>query len=290
LTFDRTVFDGRENLVGDAKSDRDVPAITWIGHSTVLLELDGVRLITDPVLRSRIFYVRRVGPDAPPGTLDDLDAALVSHLHYDHLDTPSLTRLGRSLRVVAPLGSGKLLRRRGFTDVTEVDVGDEARVGAVSITATHAEHDGRRGLFGTAVPAVGFIVSGSVRVYFAGDTDLFDDMRTLADGLDVALLPVAGWGPRLPPGHLDPLGAAEALALLRPRTAVPIHWGTYRRMGLSSDPAELRAPAESFAEAARELAPDVDVRILPVGGRLELPLRSEGGELAGGRTHTGASA
>jgi L-ascorbate metabolism protein UlaG (beta-lactamase superfamily) len=86
-------------------------------------------------------------------------------------------------------------------------------------------------------------------------------------------LPIAGWGPRLPAGHLDPRRAAEALVRLRPKTAVPIHWGTYRRIGLSRDPATLREPAESFARLARELAPSVDVRVLPVGGTLTLPRR-----------------
>ena len=88
--------------------------------------------------------------------------------------------------------------------------------------------------------------------------------------LDVAILPVAGWGPRLPPGHLNPRLAAQALALLRPRVAIPVHWGTYRRIGLSRDPAVLREPAESFVELAAELAPDVDVRVLEPGGSVEV--------------------
>jgi L-ascorbate metabolism protein UlaG (beta-lactamase superfamily) len=246
--------------------------VMWVGHSTVLVELDGVRLLTDPVLRGRLAHLRRVGGRAEPGALRDLDAALVSHLHYDHLDLPSLERLGRSVHVVVPAGGGRLLRKRGFGSVEELQVGDEAHVGPVTIRATHAEHEGRRSPFGAAAPAVGYLVAGSARVYFAGDTDLFDAMSALAPGLDVALLPVAGWGPRLPAGHLGPREAAQALALLRPRVAVPIHWGTYRRIGLDRQAALLRAPAESFARLAEELAPDVDVRILPVGGQLELPV------------------
>ena len=244
--------------------------ITWFGHSTVLLELDGVRLLTDPLLRRRIIHVRRVAELPDRGGLRDLDAVLVSHLHYDHLDLRSLRRLGQSVPVVAPVGAGRVLRRRGFGRITEVDVGDEVTIGALRVRVTYAEHDSRRSLFGAQAPAVGYVVSGSAGVYFAGDTDLFDDMTTLASGLDVALLPVAGWGPRLPPGHLDPRGAAQALALLRPRLAVPIHWGTYRRIGLRRDSTLLRAPAEAFAEFAQELAPAVGVRILPVGGSLEL--------------------
>jgi L-ascorbate metabolism protein UlaG (beta-lactamase superfamily) len=244
--------------------------ITWIGHSTVLVELDGVRLVTDPVLRARVLHLRRTGP-VDWEALHDFDAALVSHAHYDHLDVRSLRRLDPSLPLITPRGAARLLRRRGFEHVAELEEGEERRVAALGIRATHAEHTGRRGLFGTRAAALGYLISGSARVYFAGDTDLFEGMSSLAPDLDVALLPVAGWGSRLPPGHLDPLRAAEALRLLRPRVAVPIHWGTYRRLGLNRDAATLREPAESFARLAAELAPEVDVRVVPVGGTLDLP-------------------
>ncbi|MFL5945753.1 MAG: MBL fold metallo-hydrolase [Gaiellaceae bacterium] len=244
--------------------------ITWLGHSTVLIELDGVRLLTDPVLRRRVGHLRRTtrGPDSQG--LRPVDATLISHLHYDHLDTRSLVSLGRAGRIVVPSVGVALLRRRGFRDVTGVDVGDETRFGPVTVRATYAEHDGRRTPFGGKADAVGYVVAGSACVYFAGDTDLFSGMTALSDDLDVALVPVAGWGPRLPAGHLDPERAAQALALLRPRVAIPIHWGTYRRIGLSSDPAALRAPAEQFAELAQELVPQVDVRVLPVGGSTDI--------------------
>ena len=262
------------------ETESNVLRITWIGHSTVLLELDGMRLLTDPVFRPRLAHLRRIGGRADPEALGEVDAVLVSHLHYDHLDLPSLARLGRSAHLVVPAGAGKLLRRRGFGRVTELDVGDEARVGSLAIRATHAVHEGRRIPIGRDIPAVGYLVAGSGRVYFAGDTDLFDGMSALAPGLDVALLPVSGWGLRVPAGHLDARGAAQALSLLRPRVAVPIHWGTYRLVGLSRDAAILREPAESFARHARELAPEVEVRIVPVGGSLLLPVPSLGGARA----------
>ena len=120
-----------------------------------------------------------------------------------------------------------------------------------------------------------YLVSGSSSTYFAGDTDLFAGMGSITDHLDVALLPVAGWGPRLPPGHLDPRTAAEALSLLRPRIAVPIHWGTYRRLGLSRDPLVLREPAEEFARLAAELMPEVEIRVLPVGGSVDIGMATK---------------
>ena len=257
-------------------TDTQATSITWIGHSTVLLEVDGLRLLTDPLLRPRFAHVRRVAPPPDADALADLDVVLISHVHYDHLDVPSLRRLGRSQHIVAPLGAGRLLRGRGFTDVTEVAVGDELELGTVTIRATRADHHPRRRPLGPEAPPVGYDVVGSSRVYFAGDTDVFDEMSGLVPGLDVALLPIAGWGSRVPKGHMDPLRAAQALALLRPRLAVPIHWGTYLRVRLPRHPEVLRAPAERFVELAHELAPEVDVRVLPVGGRLELPASGNG--------------
>jgi L-ascorbate metabolism protein UlaG (beta-lactamase superfamily) len=242
-----------------ARFDGSLARITWIGHSTVLIELDGVRLLTDPLLRSHVLHLRRVTARAAPP--DDVDAILISHAHYDHLDVNSLTQIG-TRRVVVPTGTAK--RVRGWLDdVVEVGVGDEVQVGPVTVTATRAEHGTER--------AVGYLITGSVRLYFAGDTDLFEGMREAAPGLDVALLPIAGWGPRLPPGHLDPLRAAQALELLHPRVAIPIHWGTYTRIGLSRDEA---APAKLFEELAATHTPDVDVHVLPVGGTVEIAVEA----------------
>jgi L-ascorbate metabolism protein UlaG (beta-lactamase superfamily) len=193
--------------------------------------------------------------------LAGIDAALVSHVHYDHLDRPSLRRLGADVTLVVPVGARRLLR--GFPDVREVDVGDEVRFGDVTVHATPAEHRSAR-LTLRSAPALGFVVSGSRRLYFAGDTDLFEGMAALAGSLDIALLPVAGWGPKVGPGHLDPERAAHALRLLRPRLAVPIHWGTLSlaHRSTSSD------PPEEFRRHAAELAPGVEVRVIEPGEAL----------------------
>jgi L-ascorbate metabolism protein UlaG (beta-lactamase superfamily) len=119
--------------------------------------------------------------------------------------------------------------------------------------------------------ALGYSVTGQKRIYFTGDTALFPDMAEIAARPDVALLPIWGWGPSLGPGHLDPQRAAEALALIRPKIAVPIHWGTYYVPGfVRRRPHSLIAPARAFVQAASTNAPEVKVRILPVGGALPL--------------------
>jgi L-ascorbate metabolism protein UlaG (beta-lactamase superfamily) len=235
--------------------------LRWLGHSTVLADVDGTRIVTDPVLRRRVLHLRRDAEVAPPG---DVDAILVSHLHYDHLDLPSLARIGVGTPIVIPRGGSRLVR--GFERVTEVQPGVELSIAGLRISVVEAQHEGRRRNMGAFIPAVGYILEGTHRIYFAGDTDLFDGMRELAP-LDVALLPVSGWGPKVGAGHLDPERAAAALPMLRPRIAVPIHWGTYRVIGSTPAGSE---PAQAFAVAARRTAPDVDVRVLPLGGALDL--------------------
>lgn len=239
--------------------------LTWLGHSTVVIDLEGTRVITDPVLRGRIWHLRRDAVVAP-AAVGHLDAILVSHTHYDHLDLGSLDRLDRNLPVVVPRGVGGLVRRRGFARAVELDVGEEFAVGAIRIRATHAEHESSRGPFSRSVPSLGYVVEGGSRIYFAGDTELFPEMRHIGP-VDVALLPVAGWGPRLGAGHLDPAGAAEALRLLHPKTAVPIHWGTFRRV-FAERPDD--RPAQEFDRVAHQVAPEVDVRVLSIGETLTL--------------------
>ena len=236
--------------------------VTWIGHSTVLIEIDDVRILTDPLLRTRVMHLRRLA-DLPADRLEP-DAVLLSHVHWDHLDLRSLDLIAREAVVVVPKGAGRLVRKRGFTNVVELTEGEQVAVGATSVQATEAEHKvGGRARMAIS-EALGYVVAGSSTVYFAGDTDLFAGMASLAPEIDAALLPVAGWGPRLPPGHLDPLRAANALRMIQPRVAIPIHWGTYAPITTRAPDGAAAAP-EEFRRQAAILAPGVDVRILQVG-------------------------
>jgi L-ascorbate metabolism protein UlaG (beta-lactamase superfamily) len=233
----------------------------------VLVELGGVRLLTDPVLRSRVFHLRRVG--AVPERLEAVDAVLLSHLHYDHLDLGSLRMLHPRPPLVCPKGAGPLLERAGFPGAHELVPGESLDLGGVRVEATPAEHGGARRPFGgLTVTPLGFVVRGDRAVYFAGDTDLFDEMAELAP-VDVALLPVAGYSPKLGPGHLDERRAAQAAALLRARLAIPIHWGTFHSVAQTRGP-WFTGPGERFAAYAAELAPEVDVRVLSPGESLGL--------------------
>jgi L-ascorbate metabolism protein UlaG (beta-lactamase superfamily) len=240
-------------------------SVRWLGHATVLLELGGTRVLTDPLLRSRLGHLTRRVP--VPDDVGKLDAALISHVHRDHLDIPSLVALAGAPPIVVPAGAGAPLRERGFERVTELQEGGSTKVAGVRVTATAAHHRARRGPRSPWVPSLGVGIEEGLRVYFAGDTDVYEAMEKLAP-LDVALLPVWGWGPKLGEGHLNPRTAAEALRLLRPRVAVPIHWGTFFPIGLGGR--RLSDPPHEFARHAGELAPEVEVRVLRPGETLSL--------------------
>lgn len=245
--------------------------ITYIGHATVLIEIDGVRILTDPVLRNRIGHIKRLGRTVDPSHHDALDAVLISHMHLDHLDLPSLRLLGYDQRLIVPAGAGRMLGRYGFTNIEEVQQGDIAEVENITIAATFAHHEGARWPFGPEADCLGFLVKGDKTVYFAGDTDLFPEMAAIAGNIDVALLPIWGWGPTLGDGHLTPRRAAESLQLLRPRAAIPIHWGTFAPMGLGwMKPQFLSEPPRHFLSHAGELAPEVDVHVVNPGNFVRL--------------------
>ncbi|MBT2397146.1 MBL fold metallo-hydrolase [Streptomyces sp. ISL-100] len=246
--------------------------ITWWGHATCTVADSGTRVLTDPLFTRRLAHLRRRRGALPPPEAAEADAVLVSHLHNDHLHLPSLGRLAPGTALIVPRGAPRAvpgLRRlsgQGLR-VTEVEPGDEVRVKDLFVRAVPALHDGRRLPFGPHhAPALGYVVTGEARTYFAGDTGLFDDMADAVGPVDVALLPVGGWGPFLGHGHLDARRAAQALARIAPRAAVPVHYGTYWPIGMDGvRPHEFHSPGDEFVRQAARIAPDVAVHRLGHG-------------------------
>lgn len=247
--------------------------INWLGHATVLVE-DRARILTDPLLTATLMHLHRRSGPVPRSLTSRVDVVLVSHLHMDHLHFPSLALLDAGTPILVPRGAGRLLRRSPL-EVVEVAVGDVVPVERATVTVVPAVHaDTRWPWSRIRGEAVGFVVRGEGSTYFAGDTSLFPEMESIAESLDVALLPVGGWGPSLRGHHLDPEDAASSLTLLDARVAVPIHYGTFWPRGLSPIRKHLfHEPGREFAEHARAVAPAVDVRVLAPGTSttVELP-------------------
>jgi L-ascorbate metabolism protein UlaG (beta-lactamase superfamily) len=244
--------------------------VRWLGHACVQIELGGVRVLTDPALTTRLGHLRR-HHRIDAGALEPPDAILISHVHLDHLHVPSLRAFARSVPIIVPSGAGPQVRRAGFRDVREVRAGGTVELGALQVETVPAVHPSTRGPFSrVAADAVGYVLrAAGAAVYFPGDTDLFDEMGTWAP-IDVALLPIGGWGRTVGEGHLDPVRAVAAAELVQPRLVVPVHWGTYspiglRRPGWLDEPAR-RFEAELVAAGAGEL-----LRVLNPGDGLVLP-------------------
>lgn len=251
--------------------DRPGVDVRFLGHATLQLDLAGVRVLTDPFLRPSLRLLQRHGPLPDPRALEGVDVVVISHGHGDHFDPASLASIpGRPL-VVVPLGLGPLARRSARGDVVEVSAGDRVSLRSLTITAFPARHWMSPGA--PRAEPVGYLLEGGARVYFAGDTGRFDEMRRLAGNVDVALLPVWTWGPHLGPGHLGPRSAAEVLREIAPAVAVPIHWGTlYPRRLHRVWGAPLAAPGDRFAAHAARIVPAVDVRVLRPGDGTSIDL------------------
>ena len=245
--------------------------LTFLGHSTVLVDLDGVRVLTDPMLGHMAGAIRRQWPVASRTALADLAAVFISHGHWDHLDMSSLRSLPDAPELIVPVGLGRIVAKAVPGVVHEVRAGDRLQVGDLTLEAVHAEHSRRRSLFTTSEDALGVLITGSSGVYFAGDTELFPAMADLAGRVDVALLPVGGWGPRLGAGHMDPVRAAEAAGRISPAVAIPIHWGTLYPLGLRRlARRRFERPGPTFRTAVAARAPGVEVRILAPGESMAL--------------------
>jgi L-ascorbate metabolism protein UlaG (beta-lactamase superfamily) len=213
--------------------------VTWLGHSTTLVEIDGARVLTDPVWSMRVSPFGWVGPQrwyAPPVALAELpaiDAVVISHDHYDHLDRPTILAMKSwSTRFFVPLGVGAHLAYWGIPEerIVELDWWERARVGTIEISAVPARHATGRSVFddGSKLWAGWALLGGAHRVYYSGDTGLFPAMREIGERLgpfDLTMIEVGQYGNAWPDWHVGPEQAVEAHQMVKGRLLLPVHWG-----------------------------------------------------------------
>ncbi len=215
--------------------------VTWLGHSTLLIEIDGHVLLTDPMWGERTAPVEWLGPQrwyAPPLPLSELpplDAVLLSHDHYDHLDYPTIVALcDHDTRFFAPLGVGAHLEGWGVPAerIEDVDWWDEHAVGGLTITTSPARHaSGREILDQNRTLWAGYAIrSANHNIFFSGDTGLFPGMAEIGERLgpfELTMLEVGAYGQAWPDWHLGPEQAVQAHAMLRGDVLLPVHWGLF---------------------------------------------------------------
>ena len=225
-------------------------SITWVGHTTFLLQIGGRNILTDPIWSDRASPVsfagprRRVRPGVEFDTLPPIDIVLLSHDHYDHLDRPTVRRLITrypAARFVAPLRLGKILDRFGVREVIEKDWWEAVCVDELEFTCVPAQHFSGRGLGNrNGTLWSGWVIRNSAqRVFFAGDTALhpeFGEIVSRCGPIDVAILPIGAYEPRWFMGavHMNPEDCLRAVAEMRnaqasrPIEVVASHWGTFK--------------------------------------------------------------
>ena len=242
------------------RAPAEVVTATWVGHSSVLLQLGGLNILTDPVWSARASPVSFAGPRRwmPPAidlaALPPIDIVLQSHNHYDHLDDRTVRRLALAqpdAQWLVPLGLAPFVERRGVRRVTELDWWQEKQVGTVNAACTPAQHFSGRG-FGDrgATLWCGWALAAAQgkRVFFAGDTGFHPEFASIAQRhgpFDLALLPIGAYEPRwfMRAIHMNPEEAVEACRALRAQVMIPIHWGTFKLTDEAMDEPPLRARA-----------------------------------------------
>jgi L-ascorbate metabolism protein UlaG (beta-lactamase superfamily) len=245
-------------------------SIAWLGHSTVMLELDGVRLLTDPLLQRHAGLLRRRFPKPAREQWRDPDAVLVSHLHYDHAELSSL-RMLPPVPVLTADENATWLRRKGLAGTALDEDWERLGDGSVQVRLTRAIHQ-HRPMPHRPNAANGHLVRGSeLSAWLVGDTNLYPEMADIPDllgrRLDLIVVPIAGWGPRLSPGHLGPSEAVTACLRSGARWALPVHWGTlHPPMPRLLGAGWMDRPYHQFVKALRREAPECRLVELRPGG------------------------
>jgi N-acyl-phosphatidylethanolamine-hydrolysing phospholipase D len=266
-TYFRSGEDAPERVSNDGvflreNAQHSVPTITWIGHATLLVQMEHVTFLTDPIWSNRPSPVPLLGPKrfvSPGLSMDDLppiDFVVISHNHYDHLDLPSLQALAlrnADTRFFVPLGNGDLLRQLGIVNVEELDWGQSVVFERTTIHCLPSQHWSKRSLTDNnkALWSSWAVTGDEKRFYFAGDTGYFSGFKHIGrqfGSFDLVAVPIGAYEPHamMRESHMNPEEAVAAAVDLNAERAVAIHFGTF---DLSDEP--LAEPPQRFADAAK---------------------------------------
>ena len=239
-TKDHYDFPPGEHNINFLRKNRSEFTLTWIGHSTMLIQIDGVNILTDPVFSNRCSPVQWAGPErqVKPGIdfddLPDIDLVIISHDHYDHLDKITIKKLGSKPFYLVPLGIGEFLKDEDINRFEEKDWGDSITFNKLKIICTPAQHfSGRKGVDKNKTLWASWIIKGkSARIYFGGDSGYFPGYVQIGEQygpFDLVMLPIGAYLPHwfMSPVHMDPAEAIQAYRDLKADIFVPIHWGTF---------------------------------------------------------------
>lgn len=244
------------------KGTRNDATVTWVGHSTLLIQLDGLNLLTDPQWSDRASPFTSTGPKRlmPPGLrfedLPPIDLVLISHDHYDHLDVDTVQRLAQSHHplFIVPLGLKAWFAEIGIAEVVELDWWESRTVKGVTLTCLPAQHFSGRTLWdhNRRLWSAWAVAGSTKRLFFAGDTGyypVFEEIGRRLGPFDLAAIPIGAYMPReiMKMTHVTPEQALQIFAEVRGRTFVAMHWGTF---DLTEEPID-EPPRRLEAEAGR---------------------------------------
>ncbi|MCE9499262.1 MAG: MBL fold metallo-hydrolase [Leptospira sp.] len=235
-------FERVENSGEDLRKNTAKLSVTWIGHATVLIQMDGKNILTDPIWSERCSPVSFAGPKryTKPGVkiadLPKIDIVLLSHNHYDHMDAPTLIELEQKFKphFFAGLKNRKFLKELGLSNVSEMDWWEEKSSNQIKVIFTPTQHfssrsliDGYQTLWGSFI-----VQSKNHTAFFAGDTGYFDGFKEIAEkfpGIDIAILPIGAYEPRwfMKPVHMSPEDAVQAFLDLNAKAMLPMHYATF---------------------------------------------------------------
>ncbi|PLR78450.1 MBL fold metallo-hydrolase [Bacillus sp. V3-13] len=258
-------------VIARLQENRTDFSITWIGHSTFLIQMSGLNILTDPVWASRMgLQKRQTAPGIPIDQLPDIDVVVISHGHYDHLDFGSIRKLKGSPVFYVPVGLKSAFRRRGYKNIVEANWWDSFTEVRLKISFVPAQHWTKRSLTDTNTSHWGGWIfegpeAGTGSVYFVGDTGYFNGFKEIADRfkLGIVLMPIGAYEPEwfMSTSHINPEDAIKAFLELKGKTFIPMHYGAYRL----ADDTGPEALARMYAEWERLKLDKDKLKVLTLG-------------------------